>query len=357
MPSPPIPTGADELALAYDSADPMEVAGSAAEKEDSVMESGLILARVELGGQIGEAVAEDYLPSDVKRRPGVAVRATFMHYGLAGDGTMTAERVRRFVRQMHFRRRELGLPHGSLVSGIGSWGGPENVPIKLFGFRLTDANDGQHSISSIEGVSDMPTPTCLAEACKTLKGVVPGIESAVKNAQTAAKGLHRKGSRASEVYVAALYLYTMAHAFYQQLNAAMRHFDRSRAKPFFGYLKLLFCAMESLVQNEKKQLWRGVNLDLSRDHVVGDEVVWWGASSCTPKLAVAQGFLGNSGKRTLFSVASTTAVPIKECSAFRGEEEWLLAPGTRLRVEKVTNKQDEQCEISLAELPPPRSVR
>ena len=37
-------------------------------------------------------------------------------------------------------------------------------------------------------------------------------------------------------------------------------------------------------------LWyRGVNLDLTADHPVGAEVVWWGASSCTPKLSVAQG--------------------------------------------------------------------
>jgi len=90
--------------------------------------------------------------------------------------------------------------------------------------------------------------------------------------------------------------------------------------------------------------------------MVGSEVTWWGVSSCTPKLSVAQGFLGSSGPRTLFSVKTNTAVPIQELSAFKAEEEFILAPGTRLRVLSVKREGDGMLRIELGELPPPRHV-
>jgi hypothetical protein len=172
------------------------------------------------------------------------------------------------------------------------------------------------------------------------------------------------GTRPTLEQVAALYLYTMSHSFYRQLNAAMRDPERSNAHAFFGYLRLLFAGLDVLgkasqARNVQKpcELWRGVHLDLQQDHPPGSEVTWWGASSCTPKISVAQGFLGSSGPRTLFTVKHLSAVPIKQYSAFRGEEEWLLAPGTRLRVEKVEQKGGGLSQITLVELPPPRDIR
>jgi len=296
------------------------------------------------------------------------VRVTFMYYGLAGDGEISAERTRRFTQQANFRRRELDLPHGSLVTGLGSWGGPENAPIKLFGFRLMDAVDGRRALQVVEGVSTLPMPKGLQNACESLSGVVPGVDAAAKHAEQAAKRITRKDSKATQAQIAALYLYTMESAFYRQLNAAMRNEDRSKAQPFFSYLKLLFSSLEALAAGAKKpvgffgeaasqELFRGVHLDLAADHAVGEEVVWWGASSCTPKMSVAKGFLGSSGARTLFTVRNSSAVPIKEYSAFRGEEEWLLAPGTRLRVESVEKKNGGLIEVKLGELPPPRAIR
>jgi len=340
---------------------------------DETMEGGLLLAMVERGADLGPAAAEDALPGGARRRPGIAARVTYIYYGLAGDGQISAERVRRFAKQAGFRRRELSLPHGSLVSGIGSWGGPENAPIKLFGFRLTDAVDGRRALQVIEGVSGTPMPGSLQDACRSLNGVVPGVEGAAQHARHAVETLGCKGlfgKSVSEDQAAALYLYTMEHNFYRQLNASMRHEDRSQAKLFFAYLRLLFMALEMLTKARwakatpalltqpqgSQDLWRGVHLDLVDDHPEGSEVTWWGASSCTPKPSVAKGFLGSSGPRTLFSVRHLSAVPIKDFSAFRGEEEWLLAPGTRLRVEGVARKGGGLTEISLSELPPPRAI-
>lgn len=132
------------------------------------------------------------------------------------------------------------MPHGSLVSGIGSWGGPENAPIKLFGFRLMDAMDGRQGLRIIDGVSKVVMHGSLRAACQSLSGVVPGVLGAADRAEQAMKALMTKRSTAKLEVLAALYLYTMEHAFYRQLNAAMRDEDRSRAVPFFGYLRLLF---------------------------------------------------------------------------------------------------------------------
>lgn len=340
------------------------------EEEEGCIESGLLLAVVERGAELGPAADHQKVPVSARRKPGVSVRITYMNYGLAADGHISAERTRRFARQADFRRRELGLPHGSLVSGLGSWGGPENAPIKLFGFRLTDAVDGRRALEVIEGVSKLIMPGSLRAACKSLQGVVPGMADAAARAERAAQGLvgrtsmKVRGTTPTLEQVAALYLYTMSHSFYRQLNAAMRDPDRSKAHPFFSYLRLLFAGLDVLcnsaqaqIVQKPRELWRGVNLDLEQDHPPGSEVTWWGASSCTPKLSVAQGFLGSFGARTLFTVQHYSAVPIKQFSAFRGEEEWLLAPGTRLRVENVKRKSGGLLAITLVELPPPRDIR
>eukprot|EP01062_Namystynia_karyoxenos_P065472 TRINITY_DN590_c0_g1_i2.p2 TRINITY_DN590_c0_g1~~TRINITY_DN590_c0_g1_i2.p2 ORF type:complete len:173 (+),score=68.72 TRINITY_DN590_c0_g1_i2:1-519(+) len=169
-----------------------------------------------------------------------------------------------------------------------------------------------------------------------------------------------KGKVGSPEHIAAMYLYTMEHQFYRSLNAAMRDNDRSQAAPFFLYLRLLFDALAQveakLGKSKPKTLHRGVNLDLAADHPVGQEVYWWGASSCTTEKSVALGFLGCSGKRTLFHVTPLSAVPIRDFSAFRGEEEWLLRPGTRLRVDKVQTQTGGLTEVHLTELPPPRGI-
>lgn len=347
----------------------MEESDQEEEDREDCIESGLLLAVVERGLELGPVDEHHRVPSGARRKAGVAVRITYMYYGLAADGNISAERTRRFARQANFRRRELGLPHGSLVSGLGSWGGPENAPIKLFGFRLTEGMDGVRGLQVIEGVSKVSMPGNLRIACQSLTAVVPGVAGAAAQAEQAAQALvGRKSSAAVTLHqVAAFYLYTMAHDFYRQLNAAMRNPDRSRALPFYGFLRLLFDGIEALSSRPEaanvlqcrapRELWRGVHLDLRQDHVLGSEVTWWGASSCTPKISVAKGFLGSSGARTLFTVKHLSAVPIKEYSAFRGEEEWLLAPGTRLHVDNVEQKCGGLSEITLSELPPPRDIR
>jgi hypothetical protein len=155
--------------------------------------------------------------------------------------------------------------------------------------------------------------------------------------------------------VAALYLYTCETAFYRQINAALRDATRARVTGYFPYLRLFLSALGKL-PGRPGSLYRGVNLDLRHQYPRGATVVWWGVSSCTPKLSVAQSFLGGRGRRTLFEVRPLSAFSIKNFSAFTGEEECVLPPGTRLKVLDVVGEKSGLCTITLEELAGQRLV-
>jgi hypothetical protein len=136
-------------------------------------------------------------------------------------------------------------------------------------------------------------------------------------------------------HASALHLYTLEGPFYRQLNAALRDHDRSKAKPFFPFLRLFFDALEKLSSFDDA-LWRGVNLDLTPQYPKGSQVTWWGVSSCTSQENVARGFMKNAPKSTLFRVKPLRAVSIMDYSAFKGEAEYILPPGSRFVVESIT---------------------
>jgi hypothetical protein len=147
----------------------------------------------------------------------------------------------------------------------------------------------------------------------------------------------------------------MESDFYRELNAALRHRDRGKVTPYFAYLRLFFSALSHL-KGEKQSLWRGVALDLRSQYPKGGTVTWWGVSSCTSKLSVAKGFLGSKGKRMLFEVTPVQAVSIRRYSAFTGEDEYILPPGTQLKVTDVKNEASGLCQVELEELADKRLI-
>ncbi|WP_079407035.1 ADP-ribosyltransferase domain-containing protein [Streptomyces sp. 3211] len=219
---------------------------------------------------------------------------------------------------------------------------------QLYLERLTSVKDEGLVLPSITGVFDTPLmdfQDAVAPVAATLSGLAGHIDRSrdfgKRRADETSAGL-------SADAIAALYLYTCESAFYREINAVLRSPDRTRVTPYLPYLRLLFSAVSGLPAHTQP-LWRGVSLDLRAQYPVGRTVTWWGVSSCTSELNVARSFLGSRGKRTLFEVTPAKAVGIRRFSAFTGEEEYILAPGTQLKVTDVQSERGGLCTVRLTE--------
>nr|BFE65747.1 hypothetical protein GCM10020063_102730 [Dactylosporangium thailandense] len=227
---------------------------------------------------------------------------------------------------------------------------------KLYLERLESVKDEGLALPAISGVFDTPLMDfreAVAPAAAVLKGLGWHVDAShafgQKQADAEAEGL-------SADEAAALYLYTCESAFYRQINASLRDPDRTRILPYLPYLRLLFSAVSRLPAR-REPLWRGVRMDLRRQYPLGQTVTWWGVSSCTSSLGVARSFMGGSGKRTLFEVVPLRAVGIRSYSAFTGEEEFILTPGTQLTVTDVKAERGGLCTVKLTELEEQDQIR
>jgi uracil DNA glycosylase len=218
---------------------------------------------------------------------------------------------------------------------------------KLYLERLESVKDEGLALPAITGVFATPLMD-FREAIAPASGVLKGLDWHVESSHAFGQK-HAADAALSADEIAALYLYTCESAFYRQINATLRDPDRSRILPYLPYLRLLFSAVSRLPAR-RAPLWRGVRMDLRKQYPVGQTVTWWGVSSCTSDPGVARSFMGGSGKRTLFEVVPLRAVGIRSYSAFTGEEEFILTPGTELTVTDVKAERGGLCTVRLAEL-------
>jgi hypothetical protein len=221
---------------------------------------------------------------------------------------------------------------------------------KLYLERLASVKDEGLVLPAITGVFDTPLMdfrTALAPVARLLTGIDHHVAQSHHFGKVCSDG--GSGPLTADE-AAALYLYTCQSAFYRQINATLRHPDRDQVVPYLPYLRLLFSAVSRLPARTEP-LYRGVALDLRAQYPRGRTVTWWGVSSCTSELGVAQAFLGHRGRRTLFEVRPVRAVGISGFSAFTGEEEFILAPGTQLEVTDVKAERSGLCTVRLTELP------
>ncbi|MEU9714550.1 ADP-ribosyltransferase domain-containing protein [Streptomyces sp. NPDC047976] len=220
---------------------------------------------------------------------------------------------------------------------------------QLYLERLSSVKDEGLVLPAITGVFDTPLMDfrdAVAPVAELLSGLGRHVDRSYEFGKTRADGA--AGALSADA-VSALYLYTCESAFYREINAVLRSPDRSRLVPYLPYLRLLFSAVSGLPARTEP-LYRGVALDLRAQYPLGRTVTWWGVSSCTPKLGVARGFLGSRGKRTLFEVVPARAVGIRDFSAFTEEEEFILSPGTQLKVTDVRTERGGLCTVRLTEL-------
>ncbi|MFJ7158861.1 ADP-ribosyltransferase domain-containing protein [Streptomyces sp. NPDC101118] len=221
---------------------------------------------------------------------------------------------------------------------------------QLYLERLTSVKDEGLVLPAITGVFDTPLMD-FQGAVAPVSEALAGLAGHIRRSHDFGK--HRAdqaaGGGLSADAIAALHLYTCESAFYREINSVLRSPDRTKVTPYLPYLRLLFSAVSELPAYTQP-LFRGVSLDLRAQYPVGRTVTWWGVSSCTSELKVAKGFLGSRGKRTLFEVTPARAVGIKSFSAFTGEEEYILTPGTQLKVTEVRNESRGLCTVRLSEV-------
>ncbi len=222
---------------------------------------------------------------------------------------------------------------------------------QLYLERLTSVRDEGLVLPPITGVFDTPLME-FRKAVEPVSRVLVNLDRHIERSslfgETKAAAAQAADGLSADA-ISALYLYTCESAFYREINAVLRSSDRERVVPYLPYLRLLFSAVAALPARTQP-LWRGVALDLRSQYPTGRTVTWWGVSSCTSELGVARGFLGSRGKRTLFEVTPARAVGIRRFSAFTGEEEYILAPGTQLKVTDVKAERGGLCTVRLTEL-------
>ncbi|WP_369147698.1 macro domain-containing protein [Streptomyces sp. R44] len=222
---------------------------------------------------------------------------------------------------------------------------------QLYLERLTSVKDEGLVLPPITGVFDTPLMDfrkAVEPVTRVLANLDRYVERSTRFAETKAAQPEVSGGLSADA-ISALYLYTCESAFYREINAVLRSPDRERLTPYLPYLRLLFSAVAELPA-QTRPLWRGVALDLRSQYPLGRTVTWWGVSSCTSEPGVARGFLGSRGRRTLFEVTPARAVGIRRFSAFTGEEEYILTPGTQLKVTDVKTERGGLCTVRLTEL-------
>ena len=156
----------------------------------------------------------------------------------------------------------------------------------------------------------------------------------------------------------AIRLYTMQwdnseNSLYWLLNNFLRTANgREQMVPWFGYLKLVLMGLMKL-PSETRTIWRGVQLDMSRDFEEEQDIIWWAFTSCTEKNKLLQNdFLGQFGSRTLFCIESRRGKSIKDFSDYLNESEILLLPGTKFKVVSKLQQGPDLHIIQLQEVVP-----
>ncbi|CAF0848779.1 unnamed protein product [Adineta steineri] len=134
---------------------------------------------------------------------------------------------------------------------------------------------------------------------------------------------------------AAIYIYTMelsgGSCIYRVLNQTLRLEDRSKVRPWFGYLKLLASATSKL-PIFKGIVYRGLDKDVTMNFKKGQKITWWGISSCSTSVDVISSFISKSSSSTLFRIDCLNGKSVASYTCYPHENEVILMPGTKLEV-------------------------
>jgi len=226
--------------------------------------------------------------------------------------------------------------------------------------RFVDVNEESGKLlQPIEGYRSLDLVP-LEEAIKPIVKFCPDV---CRRAYIAKGNCDSPKGGLTEDESASIFLYTTEwqpqdQCLYAALNTMLRSKNRIKLiPPWFLYMKLLLTALFKL-PSCSKVVWRGVRLDLRKQYEVGKTYTWWGFSSCTESVAVLESelFLGQEGKRTIFSIECFNGKKIREHSSFEDEDEILLLPGSQFLVKghlQPSKKDPDLIIIQLTQVEPP----
>ena len=230
-------------------------------------------------------------------------------------------------------------------------------------YLMSSGDKTEQVLEPIRGYASEPILS-LEEACKPLHEIIPRLNHFVNRVKSKSKN---PANSLTQDESAAIRLYTTQWdsnidgpntSVYSNLNRTLRDPDRNKLKPWYFYMKLLLTALTKLPAASAKTVWRGVRYQDSTLYVEGEETIWWGFSSCTKSLNVLRTelFLGETGKRTIFSIDTFDGRSIKDHSDFPEEDEVLLLPGTCLKVHAKLNPATDLHIIELKQKHPKREL-
>ena len=221
-------------------------------------------------------------------------------------------------------------------------------------------NDIQSNLGAIAEYADEPLLP-LVKACAPLSNIVQNLSFYVELALNETTEQPSDGLTIDES--AAVRLYSIEwqgkqKSLYSMLNYTLKSDPRENLRPYFKYLKLLLTALAKLPCVPPLTIWRGVTKDLSAEFPPGTSVIWWGFSSCTTSLTVLENsmYLGNTGKRTLFSVEAINGRSVRAHSYFVTEDEILLLPGTQMVVQSQLSPASDLHIIHLKQVIPDQAL-
>ena len=178
---------------------------------------------------------------------------------------------------------------------------------------------------------------------KTVENTSNQVPNILKDVSIAKEKCTRDATMLTLEESAAIYLYTMpSSSVYKSLNIALRGENRQLLHPWLPFLKLLITALEKLPPF-KDTIWRGVASDETSKFIGGSVYTWWGITSCSKSLDIAQKYIGESG--TLFAIEKAHGKDVTMFSAVQDEKEVILMPATRCVAKSPATQFVNQCYI------------
>ncbi|CAF1166408.1 unnamed protein product [Adineta steineri] len=224
-------------------------------------------------------------------------------------------------------------------------------------YRFSDiAGESNRRLPPIRGFENMPLVS-LEESIQPLIPYVPEIDHMVHIVRGNIIELKHDLTidESASIALYSLEWSPQQKSFYIILNETLRGTNRATLlPPWFKFLKLFLTGLSKLPLTGRRNIYRGVKLDLRKQYTQGTKIVWWGFSSCTSSIEVLKNeeFFGKTGTRTLFSIECDNGKDIRQHSFYQTEDEILLLPGQEFEVHSSLDMGNNLTMIQLKEITP-----